>query len=142
MSNAERLLEALASVFADDETEIDAALIDRMIEALRPITAPDVVMIMRGSDDTFVGTYEGFDGLRQGWEDWLESFERVRFQVEDVEQIGDNVLTLGHQVGTTQGVELEQPSAALWKFREGLLGRVEFHLDRDVARSSAEEQLA
>ena len=59
----------------------------------------------------------------------------------DVEEIGDNVLTLARQIGTTRhgGVELEQPSAAVWKFRDGKIVRVEFHLDRDLAQASARE---
>ena len=139
MSNEETLLAALSSVFSDSETEIDAALVERMIEASRPLTAEDVVMVMRGSDDAFVGTYEGFDGLREGWADWLESFDRIRFEIEAVDVVGDNVLTLGRQIGTTQGVDLEQPSAAVWKFREGLIARIEFHLDRAQAVASAAE---
>ena len=141
MTNAEKLIAALATVFADDETEMDAALIERMIGALAPITADDVVMVMRGTDDTFVGTYEGFDGLRAGWADWLEVFERVRFGVEAVEQFGDNVIVFGHQRGTTRhsAIELEQPSAAVWKFRDQLIVRIEFHLDRERAVASARE---
>ncbi len=58
--------------------------------------------------------------------------------MEAVEEVGENVLTLVNQVGTTRhGVEVEQPSAAVWKFRDGLLARVEFHLDRERARESA-----
>ena len=141
MANAEKLLTALSDVFTTDETVIDAPLIERLIEALAPITADDVVMVMRGSDDTFVATYNGLEGLREGWADWLESFERVRFEIESVDLLGDNVLTLGRQVGTTQGVELEQPSGAVWRFRDGLIRRIEFHLDRDVARRSAAEPI-
>jgi ketosteroid isomerase-like protein len=142
MSNAETVILALANVFSDEETEIDEAFVERMIEALAPITADDVVMTMRGSDDSFVGTYEGFDGLRDGWADWLESFDRVRFQFEGVEEFGDNVLTWGRQFGTTRhgGVEIEQPSAAVWKFRDGLIGQVEFHLDREKASASARRE--
>ena len=139
MSKEDALLAALSSVFSDSETEIDAALVERMIEALRPLTAEDVVMVMRGSDDAFVGTYEGFDGLREGWADWLESFDRVRFEIEAVDVLGDNVITLGRQIGTTQGVDLEQPSAAVWKFRDGLIARMVFHLDRAQAVASAAE---
>jgi hypothetical protein len=34
-------------------------------------------------------------------------------------------------------VEIEQPSAAVWKFRGDELYRVEFHLDRRAAERSA-----
>src|SRR5688572_5283515 len=107
MSNVERLVEALGTVFTDGETEVDAALIDRMIAVLAPITADDVEVLMTGSDDTFATTRQGLDGLRAGWVDWLDAFGRIRFEIEGLEQFGDNVLTLGRQVGVTRtgGVE-------------------------------------
>ena len=39
------------------------------------------------------------------------------------------------------GVVVQQPSATLWKFRDGLIHRVEFHLDREQALASAREPL-
>lgn len=141
MSNAETVVGALGEVFSEEEIEVDDGLIERMIDAIAAIAADDFVMRMYGPDDTFVGTYEGAAGVRAGWADWLDTFERVTFQVESIEEIRENVLTLARQVGTsrTGGVEIEQPSAAVWKFRDGKLKEAEFHLDRDKARSSAEQ---
>ena len=143
MTNAERLIQALGSVFSADEVEVSEALIGRMVDQLGPIAADDVVTEMVGTDDTFTGTWQGRDGMRAAWSDWLDTFSSVRFELEDFEQIGDNILTVGRQTGITRhgGVELEQPSAAVWKFRDGLLVKVEFHLDRDRARASAREPL-
>ena len=139
MSNAERLIQALAEVFTEDEVEVTDALIERMIARLGSIAADDVVTEMVGTDEAFTGTWHGRDGMRAAWSDWLDTFSSIRFEVQDVEQIGDNVLTLGRQIGITRhgGVELEQPSAAVWKLRDGELVRVEFHLDRDRAYASA-----
>jgi ketosteroid isomerase-like protein len=121
---------------------MDAAMIDAMIERLAPIGDPNVITVMHGPDDSFVSRYEGLDGLREGWADWLDSFARVRFEFEGVEVVGDNVITLGRQIGTTRtgGVEVEQASAAVWKFRDGRIAQVEFHLDRAKAHASAQEQ--
>jgi ketosteroid isomerase-like protein len=140
MPNSETVIQALGDVFSDEETEVDEALVERMIRAISTIAADDLVMRMYGPDDSFVGTYEGADGVRAGWADWLDSFEQVRFRLEAIEDVGENVLTFARQIGTTRtgGVEIEQPSAAVWKFREGRLAEVEFHLNRDRARQSAE----
>ena len=136
-SNADRLIEALAPAFSAVETEVDEALIERMIEAIAPLAADDVVGTMSAMG-TVERPFEGLDGLRELWADWLGTFERIRFEMEGVEQIGDNVFTLARQVGTTRhGVDVEQPSAAVWKFRDGLIVRVEFHLDREAALRSA-----
>ena len=141
MSNADRLLQALATVFSDAETKVDERVVDRMIEILEPITAPDVVTVMAGPDDAFVASHEGPEGMRAAWADWLESFESVRFEIEGVERVGDNVLTFGRQIGISRvaGVEIEQASAAVWKFRGAELARIEFHLSRDKAIASARE---
>jgi ketosteroid isomerase-like protein len=141
MSNAEPLMLALATVFTDDEAAVDEAVVVRLAESLRPISSPDVVMEMSGSDDSFVGVYHGLDGIRAGWVDWLESFERVHMRFESFEEHGDNVITYVQQIGITRhgGVEVEQPSAAVWKFRDGAIYKVEFHLDREKALASAGE---
>ena len=141
MSNAERLIAALGPVSAGDgEVEIDESSIDAMIEALRPLAAPRFTGMMSGQG-TVDRNFEDIDGLQGAWEDWLDVFIRVRFEIVGVEQIGDNVLMVARQVGTTRhGVDVEQPSAAVWKFDPaGLLTRVEFHLDRQAASASAEE---
>ena len=139
MSNADQLVQAMELGFSDGEMELDVAAIEAMTAVLEPMVHEDVVMVMRGRDDKFVGTYAGLEEMATGWSDWLEPFENLRFVFEKVEQVGENVLMLGTQVGTTRrgGVEVEQPSATVWKFRDGLITRVEFHLDREQAIASA-----
>ena len=138
MTNAERLIGILAPVFGEGDTDVDKAVIDRLAVAAEPIIAEDFVVVMSGTE--FVETtYEGIGGLRSAWHDWLESFARVRLEIEGVEEVGENVLTLARQVGVSRhGVEIEQPSAAVWKFRDGRVTRLEFHLDRDRATRSAQ----
>ena len=138
MSNAEQISEVLGPIFVGGEKDVDGELIDEMVGALRPLTDPDLTCVMSGAEHVEL-TYEGLDGLRRAWGDWLEAFARVRFEVIDVEQVGENVVTLARQIGTTRhgGVEIEQPSAAVWKFRDDNIVRIEFHLDRERAAESA-----
>jgi ketosteroid isomerase-like protein len=138
MSNAERLMTALAPIFGEGELEVDEALISRIGDSLDAISVEEITGCMNG-DSTFSTEFQGRDGLLSTWSDWLETFTNVTLEMEAVEEIGDNVLTLVKQIGTTRhGVDVEQPSAAVWKFRDGRLARVEFHLDRDRARESAQ----
>lgn len=74
MSNAEPLIEALATVFAGDDTRLDEATVDRMIAVLAPITSDDIVTVMAGPGGMFAGTYPGREGMHQAWADWLEGF--------------------------------------------------------------------
>ena len=129
---------ALAPIFGEGELEVDEALIDRIGDSLDQISADEITGSMMG-DSTFITEFQGRDGLQSTWADWLETFTRVTLEMEEIEELGDNVLTLVNQVGTTRhGVDVEQPSAAVWKFRDGMLVRVEFHLDRERARQSAQ----
>ena len=137
MSNAERLMNVLAPIFGAGELEVSDALIRRIGDALEPIRVDEITGVMMG-DSTFSTEFEGRQGLEDTWADWLETFTTVTLEMEAIEEMGDNVVIFVKQVGTTrQGVEVEQPSAAVWKFRDGLIVRIEFHLDRERARESA-----
>jgi ketosteroid isomerase-like protein len=138
MSNAERLTKLLAPIFGSGETEMNQGVIDRITAALNPITTDEFTVLMRG-DESFLTTYTGRQAAPDAWADWLEAFDQVRLELEELEETGENVVTFVRQVGRTRhGVEIEQPSAAVWKFRGEQLVRVEFHLDRGAARDSAQ----
>ncbi len=138
MSNAERLIGVLRQVFVEAETEVDEALIARWVDQLGPLCAEDLTIAMVGNVDV-TQSYEGIGGLHQAWDDWLGAFDQVRFRIDDVHESGENVLTIATQIGVTRhDVEIEQPSAAVWKFRDGRLYRIEFHLDRAAAERSAQ----
>ncbi len=140
MSNSERLIAALEPVFGDGERDVDRALIEEIGDSVEAISVDEITGAMTG-DSAFSTEFRGRAGLEETWADWLDTFIRVRLELEAVEEIGENVLTFVNQTGTTRhGVDLEQPSAAVWKFRDGLLYRVEFHLDREAARDSARER--
>jgi ketosteroid isomerase-like protein len=138
VSNADRLAAAFGPIFGSDSTDVDLDVIDRLIAAASPLTSDDATIVMTAGDQ-FQATYEGPDGMRAAWVDWLDAFSRLRFEIDRYEQIGDNVVTLGKQVGTSRrgGVEIEQPSAAVWKFRDEKIVRVEFHLSHEAALESA-----
>jgi ketosteroid isomerase-like protein len=141
MTNAERLLEALAPTLGDNERDVDAKLIGEIVAAIAAIGAPTLSGSMT-ADSSFTVEFDDVAGMRAAWTDWLDAFARVRIEFESVEELGDNVVIMVSQTGTTRhGVELTQPSAAVWKFDRGLVARVEFHLDRAAAMASAAEPL-
>ena len=141
MSNAERLILALAPVFSEGERDVDQALLEEIGDSVAAISVDEITGAMVG-DSAFTTEFRGRDGLQETWADWLDTFVRVRLDLEEVEEVGENVVTFVNQTGTTRhGVDVEQPSAAVWKFQDGLLARVEFHLDRDAARRSASDGL-
>jgi ketosteroid isomerase-like protein len=137
MSNAELLMTALEPIFGDADRQVDQALIAAIGASLGDLVGDELTGAMT-ADPSFTAEFEGAAGLEAAWADWLGAFSQIRIEVQDVEEIGENVLTLVNQTGRTRhGVELETPSAAVWKFRDGKLLRVEFHLDPERARASA-----
>ena len=140
MSNLERVIALLVPLFTDDEATVDEAMIDRFADVVAEHAEPDFVTSMI-SQAGAVQHYDGPGGMRAGLKDWSETFSSLRFEAQDVAEFGENVLTVAQQVGVTRhgGVRIEQPSAVVWKFRDGRIHRVEWHLDRGAAESSARE---
>ena len=83
--------------------------------------------------------YHGLEGFDKAWRDWVETFERVHAQLEDMIESEDHLVLLIRQVATTRHdrVEIEQPSAMVFAFESNRVVRVEFHLDRAVALRAA-----
>ena len=139
MSNAERLMVALAPVFGPGERDVDEQLLKAIGDSLNDLTGNELTGSMTG-DSSFAVEFQGREGLLAAWADWLDAFDRVRLEIEEVEEVGENVLTFVTQIGTTRhGAEVPQPSAAVWKFRDGELVRIEFHLYPKLARASAQK---
>ena len=82
---------------------------------------------------------EGLDGYMAGWDDWLAPFESFHLEFEELVDAGDHVVVLVRQFATPKGATaaLENPGAAVFRFREGKVERIEFHLDRDDAFRAA-----
>ena len=137
MANSERLLEVLAPAMGGLEPRIDKESIDRMVAALRPLADDDFTCGMIAMDVR--QEFPGVDGIRRAWTDWLEAYTELHFRIHEFRDLGENVLMLVDQVGITRhdGVEVSQPSAAVWMFRDGRLVRVEFHLDQKAAERVA-----
>ena len=83
----------------------------------------------------------GVGGMRDALTDWSGTFEEMRFEVEGIEEHGENALLLARQVSITRvgRVTMEQPSAVVFKFRDGKIHRAEWHIDRAAAERSAAE---
>jgi hypothetical protein len=138
VSNAERVMEIIAPLFSGDEAWVDDAMIDRFAASVAAHAEPDFTTRMvsiAGRAQTFTGA----DGMRAGLKDWSETFAELHFEAEDLQVYGENVLTVARQVGVTRHdrVRIEQPSGIVWKFRDGVVQGIEWHLDRKAAEASA-----
>ncbi len=79
----------------------------------------------------------GLEGMAAGWAEWLEPYESYVITREEIEEAGDeDVLVLVRVQATTHrdGVVVEHAPAAVATVRDGMLVRMRFYLDRDLAR--------
>jgi ketosteroid isomerase-like protein len=80
--------------------------------------------------------YHGHDGLRTAFRNVEESFDDVRFEVDEIHDAGDHVVVFVRMRGRGKGseIEIEAPLAHLWTMRGGKGIRV-----RVLARQQALE---
>jgi len=84
---------------------------------------------------------EGLAGMIEGWREWLEPYESYVITVEGFEAIGENDVFIPVRVRARthrDGVVVEHAPAALATIRDGMLVRMRFYLDRDLARDEAD----
>src|SRR3954447_18982843 len=116
-----------------DVVTMDDAMV-LLAEGLGPLVAPDMVCVMVGAP-SFSTTYEGLEGMREGWRDWADTFGELSVRIEDVREVPAGALLLVRQFGTTQheAVPIEHPSAMLLRIKDDRIAAIEFHLDRALA---------
>jgi ketosteroid isomerase-like protein len=84
--------------------------------------------------------FEGIEGLREGWREWLEPWDEFHVEMEDVPDSGHgDVLVLAKATGRMRGTGAEVPQevAALCRVEDGRIVAVGFYLDQSQARRDA-----
>lgn len=101
---------------------------------------PDFETVMVGPGYANVRLeYTGLAGFLEAWREWTSAFASVRIEIDEMIDAGENVVSLVRQIAMVEegGAEIESSAAAVWMMRRGLLHRVEFHLDRELALRTA-----
>ena len=83
--------------------------------------------------------FHGHDGYLRLWRYWLDAFEDIRWDPEEMLDLGDKVLVTTQQRGhgSGSGVAVSEPVFQLFTFRRGLVVRQEDFLDRSQALEAA-----
>jgi ketosteroid isomerase-like protein len=83
--------------------------------------------------------FHGHDGMRQLWRYWLDAFEDIRWEPEEILDLGDAFLVAGRQSGhgSGSGVAVSVPVFQLFRLRRGLVVRQEDFMDRAKALEAA-----
>ena len=79
--------------------------------------------------------FYGHDGYRQLWRYWLDAFEDIRWDPEEILDFGDKFLVKTQQRGrgSGSGVAVSEPVFQLFTVQRGLVVRQEDFLDRAKA---------
>ena len=114
------------TLFGDDT--INAAL----TAASEPFFTPDFECVFV-REDVGRATYQGLDGLRKAWLDWLEPWESYHPGVEDVIDAGeDRVVVLTRDRARPRGAaaDVDFLGAPVWTLRDTKVRRIEFYWTR------------
>jgi len=139
MASPREILEQIRrDFFAGQEGALDSdAAVEAFGSTIAKVATDDFACIMDGG--ALTTRYEGIEGVRAGWRDFLAAFEAIRIVPGEVIETDDGLLEYVHLVGRPVGIEAEiqQEGAAVWRLRGDRLALVEFHTDRERARASA-----
>lgn len=97
---------------------------------------PDPAADWVGVDDV----YRGHDGMRRYMAQVYDAFEEYRPEVEDLLDVGDQVITLAieHGRGRGSGAQVEaRRTAHVWTMRANRAIRLDLYLDRAKALEAA-----
>jgi ketosteroid isomerase-like protein len=85
-------------------------------------------------------SYRGVDGLRSYFAEIEETWEDTRFELDQVDDLGEVSLIVMHVSGRARasGVPLDERTAQVWRWREGKLWRNVVYLDAAEARAAAQ----
>jgi ketosteroid isomerase-like protein len=96
-------------------------------ERMYALYHPDIVWDASALQGPITGVYQGHDGVRQYFHEWLESFETHEARAERFIDAGDDVI-VGLRLrgrGKTSGVEVEMARCNVYRIRAGLAIRVD-----------------
>jgi ketosteroid isomerase-like protein len=83
--------------------------------------------------------FHGHDGYLQLWRYWLDAFEDIRWDPEEMLDLGDTFLVTARQRGhgSGSGVAVSEPVFQLYELRRGIVVRLDDFPDRSKALEAA-----
>jgi ketosteroid isomerase-like protein len=92
------------------------------------VTAPDIELLSRFGSLTGE-PYRGREGVREWLADIQQSFDRFDLWLDDVRDLGDDVLALGgiELRARGSGLDLKEPMGWVFEIREGRVARMRFY---------------
>ena len=91
--------------------------------------APDVELFSRFGSLTGDDPYRGYEGVREWLADIQQSFERFDLWLDEVRDLGDDVLAIGgiNMRARGSGLDMKEPMGWVLEFRDGRVARMRFY---------------
>jgi ketosteroid isomerase-like protein len=86
------------------------------------------------------GVYRGREGVVELWKSFLDAWESVRWDPEEVIEVDESRLIVVNHVrmrGRGSGVEVDAKAAQLWTFRAGRAKRIKLYQSKAEALEAA-----
>ena len=133
------VVEAFTAAGLTGSGAVDKAEIDRLSNAVASLAEEDFVTKMISVEGVAMSA-QGVDGMREVLDRLERGIRGDALRGRGDRGRGENALMLARQVSITRvgGVTIEQPSAVVFKFRDGRIHRAEWHMDRAAAERSAQ----
>jgi ketosteroid isomerase-like protein len=114
--------------YARRDFELSLSLFDPEIEFSQP------------ADEPGAGTFHGHEGVVQAFAEWTGEWDNYRVEVEELTDLGDQVLarTRHHGRGKGSGVAVELEIFQLWTLRDDKVVRARMYYDEAEARAAGE----
>ena len=92
------------------------------------LAAPDIELLSRFGSLTGE-PYRGHEGVREWLADIRQSFERFELWLDDLRDLGDEVLAIGgiNMRARGSGLDLKEPMGWVLEFRGGRVARMRFY---------------
>jgi ketosteroid isomerase-like protein len=109
---------------------------ERDFDGLLTLFHEDAVWDMSHFGVPDMGAFQGHDGLKRFYAEWLQAFPDSSIEVEGVEEVGDWTLTVVLQIvsGGASGTPVPFRYGGIGHWRDGRLDFVENHSDVEQAR--------
>ena len=127
-----------------ENVEVVRRIIDainrRDVDAVVESATEDVVTDWSNSRGLLSGVHQGRDQAREMFEEFLEPWDSLRWEPEELIELGDErVLTVSRlqMRGRGSGVEVNASGASIWTIRDGKAAAITLYQSKDQALEAA-----
>jgi ketosteroid isomerase-like protein len=108
-------------------------------EAFFALYHPQVEIDLSRSGIPGGGVHHGHEGILEGWTQWRGAWDDYGYEVEELTELGDRVLSLTRIQARSKGhgIDTEVRAAEVYTVRDGLIVHFVNFLDRDDALREA-----